>query len=115
MKKVNNLKEKLFTLGLMFLLAVIMYFLKITCLFKLVLRIPCPGCGITRAYLSLLRLDIGTAFAYNFMFWSVPILIYSYLVDGRLTRSKTVNLIIHGVLLLGFLVGWILKFNSTLI
>jgi hypothetical protein len=38
------------------------------CLFKRVLGLPCPGCGLTRAYLSLLRFDLGNAFFYHPLF-----------------------------------------------
>jgi hypothetical protein len=42
------------------------------CLFRRILGIPCPGCGMTRAYLSLLRLDITSAFFYHPLFLCVP-------------------------------------------
>lgn len=37
----------------------------------------CPGCGITRAILAAVRLDLAKAFAYNqFMFIALPALAY---------------------------------------
>jgi hypothetical protein len=35
------------------------------CLFAILLRIPCPGCGMTRALLATLRGDFHQAFALN--------------------------------------------------
>lgn len=45
----------------------------ITCPIKYVTGISCAGCGMTRAYLSLLRLDINAAFTYHPLFWLVPV------------------------------------------
>ncbi len=39
--------------------------LKIGCPVKAILGVPCPFCGMTRAYLSLIRLDFSVAFEYN--------------------------------------------------
>jgi len=36
-----------------------------TCLFRLGLDIPCPACGLTRAALALLRLDLAAATAFH--------------------------------------------------
>jgi hypothetical protein len=32
-----------------------------TCLSRILLHLPCPACGLTRATLALLRLDLATA------------------------------------------------------
>ena len=54
---------------LAFLLIVVAYAmlfaLGMTCPIKLVLGISCPGCGMSRAYLSALRLDFAAAFSYH--------------------------------------------------
>ena len=34
--------------------------------------VPCPACGMTRAFVSLFRLDIGRAFFYHPLFFLVP-------------------------------------------
>lgn len=47
------------------------------CPFLLFLKFPCPGCGITRAYLAALRLDFKSAFNYHPLFFTVlPVLLY---------------------------------------
>ena len=43
------------------------------CLFKALLGIACPACGMTRAYTALLRLDFASAFYYNPAWWTVPV------------------------------------------
>lgn len=42
------------------------------CPLRAVTGIPCPGCGMTRAYLSLLRGDWQAAWQYHPLFWLVP-------------------------------------------
>jgi len=39
-----------------------------TCLIKEIIGIPCPGCGMTRAYISLMHFDIKVAFYYHPLF-----------------------------------------------
>ena len=107
--KIKNIKEKVLTTTAIVAIVAAMYFLKISCIFKLIFKIPCPGCGMTRAYISLLHFDFAKAFEYNFMFWSVPILFLLYLFDGKLFKKKWINSALSGVIVFGFIVGWILK------
>lgn len=44
------------------------------CIIRRVTGFPCPGCGMTRAVLSLLRGDIRTAFAYHPLWVTLPLL-----------------------------------------
>lgn len=62
MKKQNIL---LFVLIIIYLLYVLLDF---GCPFRKLLGIFCPGCGMSRAYLSLLQLDIAKAFYYHPLF-----------------------------------------------
>lgn len=41
------------------------------CIFKNLFGVPCPGCGLTRGFISILRLDFKSALRYNIL--SVPI------------------------------------------
>lgn len=43
------------------------------CIARTMTGIPCPGCGMTRAYLALLRGDAMAAAAYHPLFWTVPV------------------------------------------
>lgn len=53
----------------------IFHILGIGCPVRWATGISCAGCGMTRAYLSLLRLDIRQAFRYHPLFWSVPLVL----------------------------------------
>ena len=43
------------------------------CLVHDILHVYCPGCGATRAFLSLLRLDVAAAAQYNLMVFILPV------------------------------------------
>lgn len=66
----------------------------IGCPIKWTTGISCAGCGMTRAYLSLLHLDIKHAFIYHPLFWSVPLvlLIFVLYMMGRVS-ARTANCI----------------------
>ena len=49
----------------------------ITCPIKFITGISCAGCGMSRAWISLLKLDLKNAFYYHPLFWSVPILLWN--------------------------------------
>lgn len=44
------------------------------CVMKDVIGMPCPTCGMTRAFYSLLSLDFKSAFSYHPLWWTVPII-----------------------------------------
>lgn len=64
----------------------LLFRLGVTCPIKLVTGLSCPGCGMTRAWLSLLRLDLGTAWEYHPLFWLPPIVLALYLFRAKLPR-----------------------------
>lgn len=48
------------------------------CPFNYFLNIPCPGCGITRAYLAAFSLNFRQAFEYHPLFFTVaPTILYT--------------------------------------
>ena len=85
MKKLNTeqtlrLKSVLKNTAIIFGVGIIYYlFVKIThlgipCVFNLVTKLYCPGCGISRMFINLFSFDFKTAFGYNaFVMVSGPI------------------------------------------
>lgn len=61
--------------------------LGIPCPIKLLTGINCAGCGITRSYKSLLRLDLIAAFEFHPIFWVVPIAIVCFFLLKRFPRT----------------------------
>ena len=71
----------------------------IPCFFYKVTGLRCPGCGNTRAVLSLLRLDFGAALRYNWLFpveflylgWIFVSSGVSYIRNGKFTYQSPRN------------------------
>lgn len=87
----------------------------IPCPFHKITGLKCPGCGVSRMIVSILRLDLAAAFKYNpFLFITVPFLI-AYLVcseikyvlqgSGRMGKWETL-LYVELVLAIAY---WILR------
>ena len=70
------------------------------CLFYNLTGIPCPSCGMTRAYLQLSQGNYAEAFRYHPLFLLVPVLFYGIMKDKRR--------IIHGLGII-FLLVWIIR------
>ena len=87
----------------------IFYLLKIPCLLRWLTGIPCPGCGMTRAWLCALRLDLAGALGYHPMFWSIPILLLFIFYDGRLFRRPFWNRCSLILLAIGFAASYLAR------
>ena len=59
----------------------------ITCPILFMTGISCAGCGMTRAWLSLFRLDFGAAFYYHPLFWLPALLIILFLFEKRIFKQ----------------------------
>lgn len=68
----------------------------IPCIYKLFTGLDCPSCGVSRMFLSLMRLDFAAAFGYNpVIFCMLPLLflvgarwVYQYIRYGRTQPEK---------------------------
>ena len=103
-----DLYKKLAFLLFYLLVVFVMNRLGVTCLFKYLTGIDCPGCGLTRAALSLLKGDVRAAAGYNVMVFSLPLLFVYYFTDGRLFGKKA-DAAVVGAVALGFLVNWLIR------
>ena len=62
----------------------------ITCPIKFVTGVSCPGCGMTRSWLSLVfRQDLHAAFHYHPLFWIMIPAVPVFLLRDRLPRGFT--------------------------
>lgn len=107
MCSVRHLREKLLALAVLSAYILLMLFFRAQCPILAITGIPCPGCGMTRACLSVLRGDFAAAFGYHSMVWSLPLLLLFFLFDGRLFRRKWVNVLMLSLIGAGFLANWI--------
>lgn len=85
---VELIRRALSCIGALFAAWLALYLLDIGCVFRLMTGIPCPGCGMTRAWLAALRLDFAAAFAYHPLFWVVPIAFVLAFVREKMASSK---------------------------
>jgi hypothetical protein len=70
------------------LIYVIMSAVGIGCPIKYITGISCPGCGMTRAYLSVLRLDMMSAFEYHPLWFCVPVVAFLLLLFKLKGRKR---------------------------
>lgn len=105
--RISHVKQKIaFTAAYLAVLAV-WWLLRLPCVFTWLFGIPCPGCGMTRALLAVLRLDIAAAFAYHPMFWSMPILYLYFLSDNGIFHRRWADSALLIGIAGGFLLHWL--------
>lgn len=107
MEKIKKLIVPAAIIGAAYL---IFHVVGIGCPIKFLTGISCPGCGMTRAVLSLLTLDFKAAFYYHPLFPLAFILIAVFIFHelGKIGR-KTYDISIYIICTL-FLGVWILRF-----
>ena len=79
----------------------------ISCVWKRLFGIPCPGCGFTRAILAALRLDFAAAFRFHPMFWSFPLMLLYFLFHDFIQSKKADRLML--LVVFGFGVTYVLR------
>ncbi len=109
MTKISHWKMKLLLTAAFGGLVLLMWRLHIPCLWLSLFHVPCMGCGMTRAWVSVAKLQFGRAFSYHPMFWSVPIAYLYILYDGRLFRNRWLNLTVLLLIGAGFLIAYIIR------
>ena len=109
MKKPPHFALKMCFLGLFGMILFVWYHFSLPCVLRSLAGIPCPTCGLTRAWLYALRLDFGSAFRQYPMFWAIPILILFLLYDGQLLSSPKGNFWCLGVLVAGIILIWLAR------
>ena len=99
------LKSSLFWIALYLIYALIMNILKLeSCPIKLLIGLPCPGCGMTRSILCLLKLDIKGSFRYNalwliLLFIVVVAILKRYGIFKKLYYSRVFWTLIGAIIL----------------
>lgn len=69
------------------------------CMFKAMFGLPCPGCGMTRACISLLKLDFTKAMHFHPLFWLPPIAFVAWIAVKNKSNTAA-NWIIYGFIAL---------------
>lgn len=99
------LKSSLFWIALYLIYALIRNIFKLeSCPVKLLIGLPCPGCGMTRSILCLLKLDIKGSFRYNalwliLLFIVVVAILKRYGIFKKLYYSRVFWILIGAIIL----------------
>ncbi len=85
---------------LIFILGIILFIFKLNigCLFLKYFHIPCPACGMTRAYKYIFKLDFINAFKYNILSIPLFILILIFIIVyifSLFTNKKYIERLFH--------------------
>lgn len=71
-------------IGIFILYVVLTYIFKLeNCLVQLIIGIPCPGCGMTRAFFACLRFDFIEALRLNPIIFLLPIIVIIVLLREK--------------------------------
>jgi hypothetical protein len=81
------------------------------CLLKDIFGTPCPSCGMSRAYLSLLLGDVKKALHFHPLFWIFPITVGLGLLAAldKTKKRKLLWLILMALCILAYLVCWVIR------
>ncbi|MBY0757022.1 DUF2752 domain-containing protein [Clostridium sardiniense] len=89
------------------------------CIFKSIIGVPCPGCGLTRAWISFINGNISEAFYWHPLFLMIPalaILILLYF-KGSFIKYRRYILIaivtIVGLYIIIYIVRMVILFPSV--
>jgi hypothetical protein len=82
------------------LIVVFMYITDIKCIIKATIGVPCPTCGMTRAWISVLHLDFAQAFKWHPIFPIAIVVVYLIIDNGNPKKWFKMLLMFTVILLL---------------
>lgn len=82
-----------------------MKYYDLDCVFIELFGIPCPGCGMTRALLSVLRFDFIQAIKYNVIIFFMPYLMIYVWFDLK----HKIHKVFLGIIGIATIFNWIIK------
>lgn len=107
MPRISQPKQKLILTAVAAGVVFVVWLFQLPCVYRFLLGVRCPGCGMTRAVMAALRLDFAAAFGYHWMFWAVPVGYLYFLFDGRLLGIKWLDRAVLWLIAVGFLGNWL--------
>lgn len=113
-ERVKPFLLRLLLLALLALALLLVVYYGTPCLIRKYTGVICPACGMSRAWLAALRLDLASAFYYHPMFLSIPVLALVYLFDGKPFGSEKLGRWLYVIVLAGLVVCYILRLVTYL-
>ena len=95
-KQKKDRKELICAVTAVVVLYTAMESIGITCPIKFITGISCAGCGMSRAWIAFLQLDMAKAFEYHPLFWLPPIAVIVLLCKSKIN----IKLIIFTIILM---------------
>ncbi len=77
------------------------------CLIRSLTGVPCPSCGMSRAWLAAFRLDFAQAFRMHPLFWSVPVLAALWLYPWK--RYPKWAVVVCLCIAIGYVVCYVIR------
>lgn len=96
MKKIKKKYIILIITGILLIIIYIKYGIGIPCVFHRFTGLYCPGCGMTRALISLIQFNPHQAIRYNALIIFLPLYLYCFF---KVNKSNKKNYIIIYILL----------------
>ena len=98
--------DKLVSIGIFIVIVAVLYAFKTPCIVASIIGTPCPACGMTRAWISVLKFDLASAFRYHSLFWTVPLIFAFFWFDGAIFKKAWVNIAIMVFIAVLFIARW---------
>lgn len=74
------------------------------CMIRALTGLPCPMCGMSRAWKAALTLNLSAAIQYHALFWSVPIFFWLMLSGAQRKPERLVLASCTGLFVLYYLI-----------
>ena len=101
------MRKNTFCIGLLCLF--LLFLLRYGCPFYNLTHIPCPCCGVTRAWLAFFRGDLALALRYHALFPLIPAAVAVYIFRDWFPKAKSLDICLFsfaGILFLYGILRW---------
>lgn len=114
-KNIRSVNTRIKLSILIFILYLALNIFHVGCPIKFLTGISCPGCGMTRAILSILQLHYGNAFYYHPLFFMAPFMLFLFIFEDCLRPGyvKILWIIIILLFILTYLLRLLLIDNNV--
>ena len=104
--------QRILVLSALLFVVILIWKIEPGCLVQRFLNIPCPTCGMTRAFFALINGDIKLSLNYHPMIWSVPVLMCMFLFYEKffIGRPKRASQILLILIIMLFIVNYLCNF-----